>query len=116
VEKNKEVKDDLLGDFLKILQVNFDNPELSLFTLSQLTNLSEIQISKLLKNEYNQSFKQYLNDVRMTRAKQLLLETELSIKEIIFKSGYKTSSHFFRIFKDQEGISPSEFRILARNE
>lgn len=100
---------------LDTLRKHSDNPQLTLFDLQQLTQIPEGQISKLIKEEFKMSFKQYLNTVRIAIATELLKETTLSIKEIVNKSGYQTSSHFFRVFKSHTGQSPSEFRNTIKN-
>lgn len=88
----------------------FDNPNLSLGRVAQLCLMQETEISQTIKEAFNLSFKQYLNRVRMEHAKDLLENSQLTVKEVCFKSGYKTTSHFFRLFRSYFKISPNEFR------
>lgn len=55
-------------------------------------------------------FIEYLNEVRIAHACKLLLETDLSISEIAFESGYKTVSNFNKIFKKMTDASPLTYR------
>jgi AraC-like DNA-binding protein len=55
-------------------------------------------------------FKQYLNIVRITEARRLLMDTDRQISEIAFAVGYNYPTTFNRIFKEVTGISPSDFR------
>jgi AraC-like DNA-binding protein len=103
------------GDLLekKILEYvssNYSNPELGLSLINQETGVPEIRISAIIKNKYNLSFKQYLNNIRMTEAKRLLKDSNSSISEIAYSVGYSNVSHFNRVFKTENGISPGDYR------
>ena len=56
------------------------------------------------------TFKQYLNKIRLSEAKRLLKETDRQIADIAYHVGYKNVTHFHRIFKQNEKISPNEYR------
>jgi transcriptional regulator GlxA family with amidase domain len=78
--------------------------------LSSLVNLSPSRLRELFKKETGRSPMQYLKEMRMERAEELLRSTFFSIKEIAFLSGLNVGSHFGRNFKKQYGLTPSEFR------
>jgi transcriptional regulator GlxA family with amidase domain len=84
---------------------------LSVQELSNSVNLSQTRLRQLFKEETGRSPMQYLRDLRMQHAEQLLRTTFFSIKEITFLSGEKDVSHFVRYFKKQYGLTPSEFRV-----
>jgi transcriptional regulator GlxA family with amidase domain len=52
----------------------------------------------------------YFMELKIMRAKELLLATDKSIKEISFELGFQSIHYFSRIFKNKTGVSPSEFR------
>lgn len=56
----------------------------------------------------------YLRNVRMNNAKDLLQDTNLSINEIAFRVGYQDATHFSRLFKQKHGITPSQYRVTVR--
>jgi AraC-like DNA-binding protein len=95
---------------LTYLTSNYSTPELSTSDVEYATGISEQNISKIIKENTSLSFKQFLNQLRLTEARRLLLETELQISEIAFKVGYGNISHFNRVFKASEEISPNDFR------
>ncbi|MFM7021804.1 MAG: helix-turn-helix domain-containing protein [Flavobacteriales bacterium] len=95
---------------LEYIASNYSNPDLGLGRINQDTGVSENRISAIIKNKYNQSFKQYLNNIRMTEAKRLLKESSSSISEIAYAVGYSNVSHFNRVFKSESGMSPGDFR------
>ena len=89
---------------------NYSIPDLSLSTINADTGLAENKISAIIKVKYNQSFKQYINNIRMTEAKRLLKESEGTISEIAYSVGYNNVTHFNRVFKTETGIAPGDFR------
>lgn len=66
-------------------------------------------VSSLLRKETGFSFSEILFDLRMERAKILLKESELSIEEIAYMTGYNDSSNFYKAFRKKFGMSPREF-------
>jgi transcriptional regulator GlxA family with amidase domain len=84
---------------------------MSLTTLGRSVNLSPTRLRQLFKIEVGRSPAQYLKDLRLQRAEQLLLTTFLSVKEVTHLSGMNDVSHFVRAFKKQYGVTPREFRV-----
>ena len=78
--------------------------------LAEEFHLSAQYISQLFKNEIGVGFLTYLTNIRMERAKQLLLSTSLSIAEVSEQSGYGDYRVFTKVFKKSEGITPSQYR------
>ena len=68
--------------------------------------------STLFKKECGSNFLEYLSEVRMNHAKELLKETNLSIAEICEKVGYNDLKHFTKNFKKNARIKPNEYRKL----
>lgn len=84
--------------------------EMSLTVLSEEFHLHPQYISQLFKNEIGVNFLAYLTNVRMEKAKKLLLSTSLSITEIAEQSGYWDYRVFTKVFKKSEGVTPSQYR------
>lgn len=84
--------------------------EMSLTVLSEEFHLHPQYISQLFKNEIGVNFLAYLTNVRMEKAKKLLLSTALSITEIAEQSGYWDYRVFTKVFKKSEGVTPSQYR------
>ena len=80
--------------------------EVSLSVLAEEFHLSAQYISQLFKNEIGVNFLAYLTNIRMEKAKKLLVSTSLSIAEVSEQSGYGD----YRVFKKNEGITPSQYR------
>ena len=84
--------------------------EMSLSVLAEEFHLNPQYISQLFKNEIGVGFLAYLTNIRMEKAKKLLLSTSLSIAEVAEQSGYGDYRVFTKVFKKTEGITPSQYR------
>ena len=84
--------------------------EISLSVLAEQFHLSPQYISQLFKSEIGVNFLVYLTNIRMEKAKKLLLSTALSIAEVAEQSGYGDYRVFTKVFKKSEGITPSQYR------
>ena len=67
---------------------------------------------KIVKQETGKSLLDLINNARIEKAKVLLRETSMYIKEIAEDVGYNNVQSFTRFFKKYEGITPSEFREI----
>ena len=84
--------------------------ELSLSVLAEQFHLNPQYISQLFKSEIGVGFLTYLTNIRMEKAKKLLLSTALSIAEVAEQSGYGDYRVFTKVFKKTEGVTPSQYR------
>ncbi|MCR5218662.1 helix-turn-helix domain-containing protein [Treponema sp.] len=84
--------------------------DISLEEAADFAGISSFYLSKLFKEEKGETFINFISDKRLEKARQLLEETELSIKEITAEVGYNDQNYFSRIFKNKYGLSPKEYR------
>ena len=84
--------------------------EISLSVLAEQFHLNPQYISQLFKSEIGVNFLAYLTNIRMEKAKKLLLTTSLSIAEVAEQSGYGDYRVFTKVFKKSEGVTPSQYR------
>lgn len=78
--------------------------------LSEHFGLSANYISNLLKQELGIRYNDYITQLRLNRAKELLLSTSQSVKDITAACGYYSQSHFTKLFIDKENCTPTEYR------
>ena len=110
VEKKEGGQEDrIINSITRYLQEHLAE-EVSLAVLSEEFHLSAQYISQLFKSEIGVNFLAYLTNIRMERAKQLLLGTNASIAEVSEQSGYGDYRVFTKVFKKTEGITPSQYR------
>lgn len=86
------------------------NKEITIKQLSTQFNISTAYLGQLFKNETGEMFTNYINSIRIEKAKELLSTTNMKASEISELVGYPNTNYFYRIFKKLTGISPTEFR------
>ena len=74
---------------------------------------SDAYFCKLFKQCFKVNFSAYLNEYRVNRARQLILDPRLSLKDIGATVGYSDANYFTRVFKRLTGQTPSEYRVAA---
>lgn len=77
-----------------------------------LLKISDSQLTKLFKSNFNLTFTEYLNNYRLIQSALLLNSTNLSITEICFECGFNDLTYYSRIFKKRYSITPSKYRIM----
>lgn len=90
-----------------------DSHYCSKITLDQLSTdfyINKYYLTKVFKEQYGQSITNYLLNVRITKAKQLLRFSEKSVEEIGFEVGLGAPHYFSQTFKSVEGVPPSVYR------
>ncbi|SFA79859.1 AraC-type DNA-binding protein [Cohnella sp. OV330] len=75
-----------------------------------IANMAPAYFSHMFKHVTGQSFIDYVNEVRIERAKELIRRQSLSVTQIGFQVGYRHLSHFIRTFKKRTGITPTEYK------
>lgn len=94
---------------IKIISEEYGDPSLTNERLAKSCAVSEVYLRKLFNRHLGTSPKQFVIEFRLTRAKELLCESSLSILKISEECGFSSPYHFARIFKEHEGISPTEY-------
>ena len=84
--------------------------DVTLAVLAEEFHLSAQYISQLFKSEIGVNFLTYLTNIRMEKAKNLLLTTPLSVAEVSEQAGYGDYRVFTKVFKKNEGVTPSQYR------
>ena len=91
------------------MEENF-NKNFSIEHLAKKVCTSKFHFSRIFKKQMGLTCTEYLNKVRVKKAKNLLNNDQLSISEICFLTGYNDLTYFGKVFKTLEGISPSDYR------
>ena len=86
--------------------------DISLKLLSNNYNVNTAYLGQQFKKETGELFSDYLNRIRIEKAKELLSTTLLKTNEIAEKVGYIEPNYFYRAFKKFTGLSPSEYRVI----
>ena len=84
--------------------------DISLDDVSREVDISPYYFSKVFKEATGENFIEYLTNVRISRAKEMLLAGDSSMKEICSAVGYSDPNYFSRTFKKNVGVTPTEFK------
>jgi YesN/AraC family two-component response regulator len=84
--------------------------ELSLGSVAEHLNLSPGYLGSIFKSAYGLSFRAYLRAVRISKAKELMLDQRLNLGEISQAVGYDNLNYFSQAFLEETGVRPSEYR------
>ncbi|MBI5029098.1 MAG: response regulator transcription factor [Chloroflexi bacterium] len=93
---------------------HFLDPELSLNQVANQVNLSPSHFSAVFSQECGTTFKEYVTEIRIRKAKELLRTTAHRSSEISYKIGYNDPHYFSHVFRKATGLSPREFRLQAQ--
>lgn len=94
---------------MEYIQENFSG-SLSVPEMAEQAGYSVYHYTRMFKEIVGSTPIHYLNRCRINHAKQMLVETELSVDEVLFTCGFNSYSYFFRIFKDFCGVTPSQYK------
>lgn len=90
------------------------NRDISIEMIAEHVGLSYSHVRKLFKEETGKNIIDYINSLRIEKAKTLLLETQLTVSEIADAVGYTGTQGFLRNFRKKVGLTPTEFRNIEK--
>jgi len=105
--------DELMEEAMRYLQENAGQP-LSMKALARSLGLSPVQLSRRFQQKFHTSPSDYLASLRMSMARNLLLETDLTIHEVAQKCGYQNGFYLSNLFASKLKITPGQFRKSQR--
>ncbi|KMT64226.1 helix-turn-helix transcriptional regulator [Catenovulum maritimum] len=111
-QQNSQGVDNRIVEQIQACILSHYHKELNLETICEQVGTSRAQAIKLFKQHTGQTINQYLTQVRLDKAKSLLLVK--SITETAYEVGFKNPAYFATVFKKQLGMTPSEFQKLAK--
>ena len=103
------VDDGISREVLKYIKEN-SGFNLSMSEVAKMCGYNSAYFSRLFKNYMGVNFTEYLLELRLNNAMEMLLKTDKSTEEIIGIAGFSDRTKFFKAFREKTGMTPNEFR------
>ena len=107
---------DLITTAKEEIEKKYMTEEISLNTVAMRVGMSPSYFSSIFSKEVGQTFVEYLTEVRMNKAKELLMCSAMKTSEIGYEVGYRDPHYFSYIFKKTQGCSPKEYRSRRKSQ
>jgi two-component system response regulator YesN len=111
--KHKRQDEHIIFEIVKYVDTNYAH-DLTLQNIAERFFLSREYISRKFKQQFQENLSDYIERIRMDKAKLLLLNAQYRIVQIAELVGYNDEKYFSKVFKKLEGISPNEYRKLKK--
>lgn len=105
---------DCLDIAIEFIDKNYANQELTLNLLADVVNISPNYFSRIFSKNEGCTFVEYLTNIRINKAKELLMCSNMKTTNIAYEIGYKDSHYFSCLFKKLTGCTPKEYRERSR--
>lgn len=109
-DKFLKKEDDFIIRVRQILESNLDDDAFGITRLCDEMAVSHAQLYRKFKSLSNRTIGEYFKSLRLHKARELLLSTDLNVSEVTYIVGFKNISHFSREFSHEFGLPPSEIR------
>lgn len=100
----------LMNRIMRVVNKNISNPNLSIEMICEEVGISRAHLFRKLKELTNQSARDFIRNIRLKLAEDLLMQGNVTISEIAEKVGFSSISSFSAAFKDKYGLSPNQWR------
>lgn len=114
-ERTESQYKNISDEIIHIVQQEFDS-DLTLNYIAEKMHYNPNYLSSIFRKETNTSFSDYLSLFRINKAKEWLVESNMTVKEIAEKLNYNNSQNFIRSFRKIEGTTPGRYRNSKRVE
>lgn len=108
------LENEFLSKLRNAVEANFSNPNLDSDTICRLVGMSRSNLHAKLTALTGMPITHYVRAIRLSKAKELLMTTQMNITEVADEVGYDNPRYFSRLFSEEFGMPPSEFRREAQ--
>lgn len=105
---------DILSPAMRCLEERYADPGLTNEIMAREAGVSEVYFRQLFRRQYGTTPRQYLLHIRLHNARRLLGESTLPVTEVAEACGFGSVYHFCRAFREETGMTPTEYRQRAR--
>lgn len=116
VASQKDSKNRGLLEQLRVfVHEHYTDPSIGLESIADEFGFSASYLTRYFKNQTGQSLKHYIDQVRMEKAKDLLIHSDKTLGDIVQEVGYVDPTNFIRKFKKLEGVTPIQYRTIVQS-
>ena len=109
----KKIDRKFANEFTAIVEGNIANEDFGVDDICKEIGISRVQLYRKVKAVLGYNINEYILDVRMQKAKYLLLNEDFSISEISYKVGFSSQAYFSTVFKSKFGLTPKGFKEIG---
>ncbi|MFD2328120.1 AraC family transcriptional regulator [Cohnella sp. GCM10020058] len=109
-EKRSNKQEDLIRKINALIETRYGDSNLSLNSISEELKMSTYHVSRVYRQHTFTTIVDMINNVRIERAKAILMSSDDPVAEVAERTGFTNSSYFHRMFKKLTGVTPVEFR------
>ncbi|MCR5510967.1 MAG: AraC family transcriptional regulator [Lachnospiraceae bacterium] len=99
----------MVTDYIKN---NLTADDLSQAAMAEMAGISKDYFSRIFKNVTGMNYSKWLNMIRLEKATELLSQNDMTLTEVAMLSGFQSIPSFNRVFRDEKGMAPGEYRSL----
>ncbi len=107
--------DDIMRRMMSVtdyIKNNLTSDDLSQASMAEMAGISKDYFSRIFKNVTGMNYSKWLNLIRLEKATELLTHDDRTLTEIAMLSGFQSIPSFNRVFRNEKGMTPSEYRAL----
>lgn len=112
--KTTSIDKEFIEKVLNYINENISDPNLSVEVLANQLNLSKSQFYRKIKALTNQTANEFLRNIRLQKAKQILELGSATVGEVSYKVGFSSHSYFTKCFKNHYGVLPTSIEVKSK--
>lgn len=115
-EKKKNLENDFFNKINALIAKNIDDSSFTVEILAEHLSMSRVQLYRKTKAVLGISISDYIQNIRLEKAKELLLNETLSISDVAYSIGFSSPNYFSTSFKNKYGKTPNQFKKEEKNK
>lgn len=115
-DKMQNFSNDIIERSLRYINENITTPDLSIKDVAQEVYLNSMYFGRVFKNDIGKTFNQYVTEIRLEMAKNILKDNNLMVSDVALKVGIDNLSYFNVLFKKYTGITPTQYKNRMREK
>lgn len=105
----KDEKDKKFEEILEWIRINTAT-NISVSHIAKRFNYNSDYLSRLFRQRIGVNLQEYIHDMKISKAKAMLVYTDVSVKEVAYSLGFNDEKYFMKLFKEHEDLTPTQYR------